>query len=191
MSKKNNSERKIVPQSVEIEETTPVVEVQATAAKRVKMTREEWSALSPDEKRTLREARRANRPSPAPRLAKNMTRLVKRLTRVRAMFGTSDVEVTCADQITGAINNLTFTAERLEALGTDWKPVARTGGATSRFEAGQFVQIAEKRRASFEGLLEADEMLELRVVKVVGKKLVLQTEAGTRLVLPQNVIAAK
>lgn len=196
MSNKKNSARKIVPQSVvtvETEEQTPAVE--ATTAPR-KLTREEWKLLSPEEKKAARAAKRANRPSPAPRLGKNMARLVKRLARVVSMIDASkdgSEEQAAAECLGNARNLLDAAAGHFENFPANWKPVARAarGETTSKFEAGQFVQIAEKRRASFEGLLEADEMLELRVVKVVGKKLVLATEGGVRMVLPQNVIAAK
>jgi hypothetical protein len=188
MAKHNNSnKRSIVQQSVAVEVAPEAVE--ATAPK-MKMTREEWRALSPDEKRATRVARRANRPNPAPRLGKTIARMARQCDKVADMLRKDEigVEMDAAYALVMARSALTRVVEAFAALPADWRPLGHSAVGTSKFGAGDFVQIAEKRRSSFVGLLEADEMLELRVVKVVGKKLVLQTEGGTRLVLPANII---
>ena len=159
-----------------------------------KLTREEWRALSPEIKRARKALKRTSRPSLAPRLAKNVERLARRIRKIGQMVRGADAEIPEINLHTDlhlALTVLERAVEGLAALPSGWKPLETktgTAAASTRLAVGDFVAIAEKRRESFAGLVEAEEMLQLRVVAINGKRVIVQTEGGTKMVLPINVV---
>lgn len=153
-----------------------------------KLTREEWRALSPDEKRARKEAKRTNRPELAARFAKNMTRFARRISKLSAMID-KNAHTDLARALTTAREALHEAAVGYEALPTGWQPLKSEGvQREAKFGVGDMVDIHAKRRSNYDGLLDADEMTGLRITKVAGKRLVVQTESGTRLFLPSNAV---
>ena len=154
-----------------------------------RLTREEWREMSPEEKRARREARAAARPGVSARLAKNMDRFARRCRKVLAMLGEGDETENARLQMSRAVVSLAAAQEAFAELPVGWQPTRRAGAEReAKFAIGDFVSIHEKRRGNYDGLLDADEMSDLRVIKIAGKRLVVQTEGGTRMFLPTNAV---
>lgn len=183
MAKKNNTAAKTNTTTTSAKIAAPPAPPAVTTEK---LTREQWRALSPEEKAARKLARAATRPSPKGRLTRTTSKLSRRAGRLSSIFG-GDIGKNFA-QIAGMLAAL---SEEIAELPADWKPAGSTSGAAStpRFAVGDIVAVHPKRRDSFAGLLEANELDGLRIVKIVGKRCVAQSESGTRLTLALNTIA--
>lgn len=185
-----------------------VVEIETTASRKVapripmaiagtvtdpnrKLTRDEWRALSPEEKRTRKDAKRANRPAVAARLAKNCDRLARRLGKMGQMLNTSnDGDAAIHGALLIAAANILVARDNYLALPSDWAPKTTSTYVAKgpKFAVGDTVAIHAKRRAAYDGLLSEAEMVSLKIVKVAGKRVVVVTEGMTRMFLPLNAI---
>lgn len=162
--------------------TPPALPVVANATK--KLTREEWRALSPEQKRARKEAKRAST-SGAGKLLSSLSRMEKMGRNISAALSGDEAAQATARKVLGQLGEL---RETLEALPEDWQPARKASSAgtrEARFKVGDRVAIAEKRRSAYEGLI--DDMENLVVVTLAQKRAVLDA-GGVRIVLPLNMI---
>lgn len=162
--------------------TPPALPVVANATK--KLTREEWRALSPEQKRARKEAKRAST-SGAGKLLSSLSRMEKMGRNIASALAGDEASVATARKVLGQLGEL---RETLEALPETWQPARKatgTGTREARFKVGDRVAIAEKRRSAYEGLI--DDMENLVVVTLAQKRAVLDAK-GVRIVLPLNMI---
>lgn len=145
-----------------------------------RLSREEYQALSPEEKKAYREARRAARASWGVRQARTLERATKRL---KALAGVLPEELEA--KRLAAFEALTeLTPALREFKGAPKGAIEKA----AKFAEGQMVSVIEKRRSAYEGLIE--NMDALKVVQVSGKRLVLESSEGIRMVLPTNMVKA-
>lgn len=156
-----------------------------TAVSLDKMSREEWRALTPEQKAARKAARAANRPSVRARLARTVGKLVRRIGRLSSIFAGQDG---VTDELARAKAALDGALDTIALLPQDWTPKSVAVPGTPKLAVGDIVAIHPKRRSAFEGLLEANELDGLRVTKIVGKRLVCQAEGGTKITLAINTI---
>lgn len=161
-----------------------------------KLTRDEWRGLSIEQKRARKDAKRASRPEMKARLAKNMERFARRVSKVLGMMDVDSVDSEVQETIqalTSAKRNLLHASEAIRELPQDWTPATpRAAGAAAKAKApriseGDMVMIAEKRRASYEGLLSSEDMTSLRVLKIHGKRAVVTCSLG-QMFMPMNIL---
>jgi len=83
-----------------------------------------------------------------------------------------------------AISALRSSLEAAHEMDAAWAPtvIAKVAKAPKGFQVGQLVDLTEKRRAQYEGILE--NLTGLVVVKVAGKSTVVATTDGVRMFLP-------
>jgi hypothetical protein len=164
--------------------STAAVKIEAPALPAIteKLTREQWRLLTPEQKAARKLARAKDRPSARARLTRTTQKLARRAARMSSIF---EGEIGRAFATIGA--QLQVLVEDIHDLPETWTP-NKVGVSTPRLAPGDIVRIHEKRRASFEGLLEADELDGLRVEKIVGKRLILRAESGLKLTLAANVV---
>ena len=83
-----------------------------------------------------------------------------------------------------AISALRSSLELAHEMDAAWAPtvIAKVAKAPKGFQVGQLVDLTEKRRAQYEGILES--LTGLTVVKVAGKSTVVATTDGVRMFLP-------
>jgi len=165
--------------------STAAVKIEAPALPAIteKLTREQWRLLTPEQKAARKLARAKDRPNARARLTRTTGKLARRAARMSSIF---EGEIGKAFAAVGA--QLQALVEDIHDLPETWTPNKVGGASTPRLAPGDIVRIHEKRRAAFEGLLEADELDGLRVVKIVGKRLVCKTESGVKLTLAANVV---
>ena len=186
------TESSVAPPEVQPGTLRPVVAAVAEVAAPVKkaLSRDEWKSLSPDERKARRLARREARRSSgmAAVYAKNLTRFATRLAKI--YYGVDPQSVLGID-LKDAIDSLSSAHAGFAKLPADWVPARRDSSIpkAARFAEGMSVQIAERRRSAYEGLLDASDMANLTVVKVAGKRLVVETKSGVRLFLPVASVA--
>jgi len=80
-----------------------------------------------------------------------------------------------------AINALRLSLELAHEVDAAWAPAGKEK-APKGFQVGQSVDLTEKRRAQYEGIVE--NVTGLVVVKVAGKSTVVETTDGVRMLLP-------
>jgi hypothetical protein len=148
-----------------------------------RLTREEWRKLPPEEKAARKAAARAARPAPVARLTRNTLKIAKRVERVAAMFPAGSKTNT---DLLGAVGLIRAASTDISELPADWRPTTASAARSARIEVGAICSIHEKYRAEWVDLLGADEIDGLRVVRLVKKNVLLQSESGTRITLPSN-----
>jgi len=164
------------------QKTSRPVAVPALPAELPKLTREQWRALSPEEKRARKEAKRASAATGVAKLKSSLTRAQKMVRNIERALG----EEAAAGDARKALALLNELGESLTALPDGWKPTrSTTPTREARFKVGDVVAIAEKRRAAYEGLIA--DMDALTVERLAGKRAVVNA-GGVRLVLPLNMI---
>jgi len=113
-------------------------------------------------------------------LTVRVLRLIKASARIQRDLGD-----TFEDETQALADVLGKLSEQVPTLDDDWKRTrAASGGFNKTFDPGNIVQITEKRREAYVGLLEADELDELRVIKQVGSKCAVMTPSKAKLFLP-------
>ena len=103
---------------------------------------------------------------------------IEKLTKLATYCGA--LELGTSD----AINALRLSLEAAHEMDAAWAPVviAKVAKAPKGYQVGQLVDLTEKRRAQYEGILE--NLTGLVVVKVAGKSMVVETTDGVRMFLP-------
>jgi len=103
---------------------------------------------------------------------------IEKLTKLATYCGA--LELGTSD----AINALRLSLELAHEVDAAWAPtvIAKVAKAPKGFQVGQLVDLTEKRRAQYEGILES--LTGLTVVKVAGKSTVVATTDGVRMFLP-------
>jgi len=187
VAKKTSTEKAPAEGTVVLVSEAPIAAPSVPSVPLGKLTREEWRALTPEQKAARKLAKKANAPALKARLARTVGKLVRRVERLRSIFEGEDA---VTDELAIASVALHGALNGVDALSNDWKPAAGSANATStpRLNVGDLVDVHPKRRSSFEGLLDANELTGLHVLKVVGKRYVVQSESGTRLTLAVNQI---
>lgn len=107
------------------------------------------------------------KPAPSAKLAKFFVRLGIRLQRIAGSLE----PLPLADDVRSLISNVTAIAGSVEDLPDDWKPNKR-GKAKASWEAGATLRVKEKNRGEYVDTLSDTEMHGLKVVQVVGRKVV-------------------
>jgi len=103
---------------------------------------------------------------------------IEKLTKLATYCG--PLELGTSD----AINALRLSLEAAHEMDAAWAPVviAKVAKAPKGYQVGQLVDLTEKRRAQYEGILE--NLTGLVVVKHAGKSMVVETTDGVRMFLP-------
>ena len=103
---------------------------------------------------------------------------IEKLTKLATYCGA--LELGTSD----AINALRLSLELAHEMDAAWAPVviAKVAKAPKGFQVGDLVDLTEKRRAQYEGLIA--NVTGLVVVKVAGKNMVVEATDGMRMFLP-------
>ena len=148
-----------------------------------KLSRDEWRALSTEEKAARKSARSATRGPAKQRYTAKVGNVIKRAERLLPVLVGTDAH----KHISHAIVALKAGREEVADLPATWQPAGATTGAAP-IEPGAMVNIRDTARAAYAGLLEPAEMVGLKVVKSLGSKLIATTAAGVRMVIARNRI---
>ena len=140
-----------------------------------KLTAEERELLTPEQKKARRLARKKSRPPVSARLARQIGRFIKRVSRIEQMTGGGKA----------ASEALKLLGDHVVALKPDWKPGAVSEkAAPAGFEQGSVVRFRDSKQAQYEALLSKEDMERLVVQQVLDKRLILLSPSGAKLFLP-------
>lgn len=184
----SKSEDGVKPPSMPTETVDPST-LEVTDPRR-KLSKDEWRALSPEQKKTRRAAVRAGRAPVKDRLSKAVGKIARRTERLAKIFST---EPSLHEAFVNTARVLRAVSGEIGELNGDWKPTKVAGRGEPReakFREGAIVRLVEKHRPQYEGLIEVDEMTGLRVDKVQGKNVRVVTESGVKMFLPANRLEA-
>lgn len=118
--------------------------------------------------------------------ARILERATVRLKKLRALATGTAEEQAIAELASAVMEAMTDLTPKLHAFEGTPSSVAKAAEKVAKFEPGTVVSVIEKRRAAYEGLIE--NMDKLVVKTVSGKRLVLESTEGIRLVLPTNMV---
>lgn len=147
---------------------------------RRKLTREDWASMTKEQRTERRAAKRASRGPVASRYARAMARQASRLAKIaRAFKNEGDIHGT----LMGISQSLRDTAGDVDELGAAWVPASKGGSVRAELVVGSLVTLVPSKLAQYTELLGED-VGSLTVVKVAGKRVVLQDASGVKIFLP-------
>jgi len=127
---------------------------------------------------------KAKATDPKGRVLHTLQHTIEKLTKLAAYSADSISATAMTGSTLQAIVVLREALEAAHELDTAWAPVVaeKATKAPKGFQVGQLVDLTEKRRAQYEGIVE--NVTGLVVVKVAGKSMVVETTDGVRMFLP-------
>lgn len=120
-------------------------------------------------------------------LLSRIQNVIERTDRWHAMLAGGNNQ-SAADAAKAANKALTALAAEAAKLPASWKVYNRTVRVV--FHEGDVVMITKDKREEYAALVEDSELEELRVVKNLGKKIVVSTESGARMFVPVGHLEA-
>jgi len=123
-------------------------------------------------------------------VAKTEERFTKAMKKVAALPDETHEKAKEAKQqlqfIVGAFGAL---KERLNALPDDFSPKGAKSEGGSRIEVGGTVTVREKKRADYDGLIDAKELEGMKVLAIKGNKALVQVASGSKIFMPKSHLA--
>ena len=118
------------------------------------------------------------------RVLHTLQHTIEKLTKLAAYSADSISATAMTGSTLQAIVVLREALEAAHELDTAWAPtvIAKVAKAPKGFQVGDLVDLTEKRRAQYEGLIA--NVTGLVVVKHAGKSMVVETTDGVRMFLP-------
>lgn len=176
-AKKSSSRRKAPkpPTEEELDVTDP----------RRKLSKEERSALTPEQKKERRKLAREARGPAKVQIEKQLNKLDTRLARIVSRFAGSEAH----EAGEALIKAMRVLRSDVAELPDDWKPAKASGGTmVARFEKGQTVELKERKRPQYKEILGGE--FELKIEKVVGRQVLCRHASVGKLVFRQGDLQA-
>lgn len=179
MKNKNSTAHATKPSAPNMPDTTTL---DVTDPKR-KLTREEFIALTVEQKAKRKANKRAARGSHKQRVSKSLLRQSNKLEKLGRYFdnATDTASKDLSKQIKKLVGEVRIAVSDVDSLPDSWVPSGRR--VRVDFAPGMTVIMVDGKREKYEETL-SEKLGELKVVRCIGRKVVVQTDDGLRMFLP-------
>ena len=148
-----------------------------------KLTRAEFLALTPEQKAERKQNKRAARGSHKQRIAKSLLRQSNKLEKIGRYFSDASDEAgkELFEQIKKLVGGVRIAVSDVDSLPDSWVPSGRR--VRIDFTPGMVVRMVDGKREKYEETL-GEKLGDLKVVRCIGRKVVVQTDDGLKMFLP-------